>query len=163
MIPDKQSKLYSLNWFTQDLIFSDRWFIEGPTQSGPTVTIQTINPQHVQADICTLITCRSSRWKVCYLVYPLPWNSVLLKLLITVCCEHKERQQRKTDILFNLICVQNAHQSDEPTSMLPHVWKAVNINIKPKPRMMMLISLFPSGLILKDIWKLLDEVNIHQI
>ena len=31
------------------------------------------------------------------------------------------------------------------TSILPHVWKAVNMNINPKPRIMMFKSVFPSG------------------
>ena len=35
--------------------------------------------------------------------------------------------------------------------MFPHVVKAVNINMKPKPRMMMFRSFFPSGFILEAV------------
>lgn len=43
-----------------------------------------------------------------YLVYPLPWNSVLLKLLITVCCKDEERglfRSKKTSVSYLKLCV----------------------------------------------------------
>lgn len=89
-----------------------------------------------------------------YLVYPLPWNSVLLKLLITVCCEDEEREPLRTKMF--LFWNEAGLCTGQHTSILPHVWKAVNINIKPKPRIMMFNSLFPSGLILQIPWGSVD-------
>ena len=35
--------------------------------------------------------------------------------------------------------------------MFPHVWKAVNMSIKPKPRITMFDSAFPSGVMMNSI------------
>ena len=46
----------------------------------------------------------------------------------------------------------------EFTSMFPHVWNAVNMNMKPKPRMTMLRRDFPSGPMLTG-WSLYHHLS----
>lgn len=95
-------------------------------------------------------------------MYPLPWNSVLLKLLMTVCCTDKDGGRFRTTAAVSYLELRAIDQDCEltHTSMLPHVWNAVNMNIKPKPRMMMFNNFFPSGLILKNI---LQEVTSKKV
>lgn len=48
------------------------------------------------------------------------------------------------------------------TSMFPHVWKAVNKNIKLKPKMMMFKSFLPSGFIIAGFLKKDEPKNVQQ-
>lgn len=64
----------------------------------------------------------------------------------------ERRQKKKVIFIIEVNRVFWGKPETQSTSMFPHVWKAVNMNMKPKPRTMMFQSFFPSGLMLEEFW-----------